>query len=116
MKIAIAKIRLKSSEEGGKSLAIGQGGDFGCPVFFKDVAALSEHAYDCRLLLKRIGITIFPGQTVENVPIAFLSPEEVFQHLQVGVSFKLWESREIGEGEITEIYLPDENPRSENKS
>ena len=111
MKIAMAKIRLKSSKEKGKSLAIGQGGDFGCPVFFKDVAALSEHGYDCRLLLKRTGITISPGETAENVPIAFLSSEEVFQHLQVGVRFKLWESREIGEGEITGITLPEDNSK-----
>ncbi len=103
MKIAIAKIRLKSTEEGGKILPVGLGYDYSCPVFFKDVAALSVHGYDCRLLIKRLGLTIAPGETVENVPLAFLSPEEVFQHLHVGVRFQLWERGEIGEGEITEI-------------
>lgn len=104
MKIAIARIKLKSTEEGGKNLAIGRGGDFSCPLFFKDVAALSEHGYDCRLLLKRIGCTISPGETAEKIPLVFLSQEEVFKHLQVGVRFYLWESGEIGEGEITEIF------------
>jgi hypothetical protein len=103
MKIAFATIRLKATKEGGKSKPIGHGGDYSCPAFFKDVKALSEHGYDCRLLLQRLGKSIYPGDTVRNVPMAFLSPDEVFLHLRVGVRFKLWEGGEIGEGEITEI-------------
>ncbi|MCB2182260.1 MAG: hypothetical protein KQH63_09560 [Desulfobulbaceae bacterium] len=103
METAIARIRLKATEEGGKRSPVGLGGDFGCPVFFRDVEALSEHGYDCRLLLQRVGKTIAPGDTAENIPLAFLSPEEVFPHLRIGVRFQLWEAGEIGEGEITEI-------------
>lgn len=103
MKIAIARIRLKTPSEGGKRVPIGRGADFGCPVFFKDVPALSGHGYDCRLMLRALGKTIEPGDSVSDVPIAFLSPEQVFPHLQVGVRFGLWERGEIGEGEITAI-------------
>ncbi len=103
MKIAMAKIQLKSTEEGGKISPVGLGDNYGCPVFFKDVAALSNHGWECRLLLKRLKRTIAPGETAENVAVAFLSPDEVFQHLRVGMRFKLWEGGEIGEGEITGI-------------
>ena len=103
MKTAIAIIKLKPSEEGGKISPIGLGGDFGCPVFFKNVKALSKHGYDCRLLLRQLGETISPGNTLDNVPVVFLSPDEVFPHLVVGTRFKLWEGKEIGEGEITAI-------------
>ena len=103
MKIALAKIKLKPTEEGGKSVSMGNGGDYSCPVFFTNVVGLSDRGYDCRLLLKRVEVTIAPGQTVENVPLAFLSPEEVFPCLRIGIVFKLWEGGEIGEGEITAL-------------
>ena len=99
----MARIRLKRTEEGGKSLAIGNGGDYGCPVFFRDVEALSAHGWECRLLLSQVDVTIEPGDTVENTPLAFLSPEEVFEHLRVGDCFQLWEMGGIGEGVITTI-------------
>lgn len=103
MKVAIATIRLKSTSEGGKTVPVQPGADFGCPVFFKDVPQLSEHGYDCRLLLRRIGIGLAPGETRCDVPVGFLSPEEVFPNLKIGVRFELWEGRVIGEGEVTGI-------------
>lgn len=103
MRTATAQIRLKPTSEGGKGVAIGNGGDFACPVYFEDVAELSAHAYDCRLLLHASGATIAPGGFERDIEIAFLSPDEVFPHLKVGVRFRLWEGRDIGEGEITSV-------------
>ena len=100
MKTAIAKIHLKSTNDGGKKLAIGQGGDYSCPIFFPDVTELSSHGYDCRLLLRESSRTIAPGEIAENVPIVFLSPGEVFAHVEIGTRFVLWEAGPIGEGEF----------------
>jgi len=99
MRVAIATIRLMSPAEGGKRLAIR--GDYRCPVFFRNVPELSLHGYECRLLLGEISIV--PGETARDVPIAFLSPNDVFPHLNIGVRFRLWEGRDIGDGEITRM-------------
>lgn len=103
MKTAMATIRLKSTEAGGKNQAIGQGGDYSCPTFFQEIPALSSHAFDCRLMLRRDNRTIAPGETANDVFVGFLSPDVVFPHLKLGTSFVLWEGRPIGEGEITDL-------------
>jgi hypothetical protein len=102
MRKVIAKIRLLSSEEGGRSQAIPPMA-FGCPVFFDAVPALSDHAYDARLLVSERGRAISPGETVEAVGMIFLSPEDVFPHLRPGTTFTLWEGKTIGSGEVVAI-------------
>ena len=103
MKDIKATIRLKATEKDGKSRAIGNGGDYSCPVFFEGVPELSAHGYDCRFLLGRDGRTISPGETAQDVPLAFLSPREVLAHVRIGTRFTLWEGGTIGEGEITAL-------------
>jgi hypothetical protein len=46
---------------------------------------------------------IHPGETVQEIQIAFLSPDDVFSHIKKGAKFDLWESRKIGEGEVVAI-------------
>jgi hypothetical protein len=103
MKTVLAKLQLLPTTKGGRSTPLVPARDFGCPVFFKDVPGLTEHGYDCRFLIRTFGKIIHPGETVWNVPLAFLSPEEVLPHVKIGTKFALWESGWIGEGEITAI-------------
>lgn len=101
MKVAMATVHMWPTDRGGKSLAIGNGGDYSCPIFFPQVEKLSAHGYDCRMLLGVIGKDIRPGETLHNVPIAFLSSNEVFSNIGVGTRFHVWEAKLVGEGEIT---------------
>lgn len=103
MKYVTARVCLMAPEQGGKQHPIGNGGDYACPVFFLDSPELSAHGYDCRLLLSRNERTISPGETASDVPLAFLSSNEVLAHVRVGMRFTLWESGVIGEGEITAL-------------
>ncbi|MGO9314971.1 MAG: hypothetical protein ACLQBD_11055 [Syntrophobacteraceae bacterium] len=103
MKTVLTTITLFSMPRGGRISPIIPLRDFGCPVFFKNVSALSDHGYECRLLVRGLSKAIQPGETVHDVTIAFLSPEEVMPHIKVGTKFDLWEGGWIGEGEITAI-------------
>jgi hypothetical protein len=96
------KITFLSKENGGRSQAIPVM-DFGCPVYFEDIPELSEHAYDCRLLISGYGKSISPGDTVEDLKMIFLSPDEVISHLQKGTRFTLWEGKTIAQGEVVSI-------------
>jgi hypothetical protein len=100
MKRAIAKVTFLSTEEGGRTQPIPLM-NFGCPVFFEGVDALSSHGYDCRLLISEYGAAISPGETVNELAMIFLYPEDVFPHLKIGVRFTLWEGRTIARGEIS---------------
>lgn len=104
MKNVLATIRLKAKEDGGKSKPIGGGGDYSCPVFFPDVSSLSEHGWECRLLLKEAGLTLQPGEAADTVAVAFLSPSDVLPSLVVGTRFVLWEWGAIGEGFVTHLH------------
>ena len=102
MKKVIAKIGFLSEEEGGRSQPIPVM-NYGCPVFFDSIPKLSEHAYDCRLLIPDYGSPIFPGDTIENLKMVFLSPDEVIPHLRKGCRFSLWERKIIARGEVSFI-------------
>ena len=65
--------------------------------------ALSKRAYDCYLLLAKIDKSISPGEMLDDVPIVFLSTDELKPDLKTGTEFVLWEGREIGIGIITSI-------------
>ena len=100
MNRAIAKITFLSAEQGGRTQPIPLM-NFGCPVFFEGIDALSAHGYDCRLLVPEYGTAIFPGETVNGLAMIFLYPEDVFPHLRQGVRFTLWEGKTIAHGEIS---------------
>jgi len=91
----LARVHLYRTEEGGRgnSITIGR---FGCPFFY------NGEAFDCRILLDQVGITLSPGDTAE-VPIKFLRPDLVKQRLQAGAKFKLWEGKDFADGEVLEI-------------
>lgn len=102
MRYVKAKISFFSEAEGGRSQAI-PSIDFGCPMYFENTPGLSSHAYDCRLLVSEYGKAIFPGDAVEDIKIAFLSPEEVIPRLEIGTRFTLWEGKTIAQGEVVSI-------------
>jgi hypothetical protein len=51
-------------------------------------------------MMRQYGKEIQPGDTVRDIEIKFLSPDEVLPHIRTGTKFDLWESGLIGEGEV----------------
>ncbi|HMJ11056.1 MAG TPA: hypothetical protein VK524_06590 [Polyangiaceae bacterium] len=94
----IARVRLLSSAEGGRQRAIPPT-MFGVPFFFEG------EGFDCRLLLDQLGVSLEPGQERAGIPIKFLFPEYIKGRLRPGDKFKLWEGKDIAEGEVTEVLL-----------
>ncbi|WP_157966673.1 hypothetical protein [Fastidiosibacter lacustris] len=74
-------------------------------MYVENVPEVAKHAYDCRLLVQEYGKPISLGDTVENIRIVFLSPDEVIPRLKVGTRFTLWEGKTIACGEVTSIEL-----------
>lgn len=96
------QVTLLRTDEGGRSQAIPMA-RFGCPVFFEGIPALSDHAYDCRLLVNERGRPIAPGETVDEIEMIFLSPETVLPHMRPGVLFTLWDGKPIGKGAVVSV-------------
>lgn len=90
------------AEEGGRRTPISVP-TYGCPVFFEGVPELSAHAYDCRMSISDLGRPISPGDTVEEIALAFLSADQVLPHMMPGVTFTLWEGKTIGSGTVLRI-------------
>jgi hypothetical protein len=97
----LARITLYPPTDGGRSTATPPK-TFSCPLFFENLSGLEAHGYDCRMDLSGIG-PLVPGSMKEDVPLAFLSAGEVLPHMRPGVRFKLWEGRNIGEGEVLAV-------------
>lgn len=76
--------------------------------FFKNIPQLKKHAYDCRILVKEYGQPLDLGKEINNVPLIFLSPDDVFSYVSVGDGFELWERGIIGYGEIMGIENQDD--------
>jgi len=91
----MARVRLYTSEEGGRSQPI-PAIQFSCPLFFQG------EGFDCRLLLDQPGIGLLLGESAV-VPIKFLFPEDIMPRLKKGDQFRLWEGKEIAKGEVLEI-------------
>ena len=94
-----AKIRLRTSSEGGRKTALRRktliGGDFySCPII------IDGEAFECRLL---VGNEILELGKYYQVPIWFLNRESVLPRLSIRKTITLWEGRDIGDGEITQI-------------
>ena len=104
MKRAIVRIQLLTTEEGGRRFPL-LSPHFRCPVFFEDIPELSVpgHAYDCNLFVAELNRQILPGDTVEEIAMAFLAPDLVFPHLKPGARFRLWEGKTIGTGLVLRI-------------
>jgi len=90
----VARVRLYTTAEGGRDGPTPVG-SFGC------LFVLGSSLFDCRLLLAETG-PLRPGSTAV-VPIRFLHPEIVRDHLRVGSRFFLRESRAIAEGEVQSL-------------
>ena len=103
MKTVLASLILHPTEDGGRSSPILPDRDFGCPVFFASIPELSGHGYDCRIRAKQLEKEIRPGDSVQDIPIVFMSSEEILPYLKIGTKFCLWEGKLIGLGEITAI-------------
>lgn len=102
MKKAFATINFFDREHGGRQVPVPVT-KFRCPLFFKNIKELSFHGYDCRMLIDEYGKEIKPGEIVDNIPIIFLSSDEVFSYLRIGIEFDVWEMGIIGNGIITGI-------------
>lgn len=102
MKKAFATITLFDRKDGGRRVAIPVT-QFKCPLFFKGIKELSDHGYDCRMLVNEYGKEIKPGESANNVQIIFLSSDEVFSYIKEGTEFDIWEMGIIGNGIIKSI-------------
>jgi hypothetical protein len=69
---------------------------------FHCIIKLNEEFFDVRMYLDQIG-AIWPGQTVHQVPMRFLSPSLVRPYCSVGTQFLLREVGFIGEGTIEKV-------------
>ncbi|POP44430.1 hypothetical protein CHU32_03210 [Superficieibacter electus] len=96
-------LQLYSTDEGGRRLPLLAARPFGCPLYFKDIEALAAYGWDCRIFVNLIGRDIYPGETIKDVEIAFLSADIVLPYLKTGTEFLLWEAGYIGRGIITQI-------------
>ena len=65
------------------------------------ILVIGNQNYDVAIWLDKIG-RMLPGDTA-RVPVSFVSPELVAEHLTTGMHFKLRDFRLIGEGTIEEV-------------
>lgn len=91
------RVRLRTAEEGGRRKGEIPPVQFRCPFVFEG------EMFDCRLLLDQVGTTLQPGASYEQIPVKFLFPDLVKPRLHPGASFKLWDGRDIADGEVTEV-------------
>ncbi|MDF4005048.1 hypothetical protein P3W33_16730 [Luteibacter sp. PPL552] len=92
---ADVRIALLPSSEGGPKEPIPVGVYRGLMMFER------ERGYDFRADILE---PFCPGETRE-LPIAFLSPEEVAPRLVSATRFVVWNGRTIGEGEILASFI-----------
>ena len=92
---AIVRIRLRSTASGGRRSPLRRP-YFGCPTFFGD----EETGWDCRFLTGEIDEEVVPGGPAVELPAAWLSRDQVRPRLHARATFRLWEARVIGEGEV----------------
>jgi hypothetical protein len=76
---------------------------YSATAFFEGVAELSKHGYDFRMRPVDTQHSISPGETIEEVELAFLSAEEVIPHLKRGTIFSLWEGKKVGHGIVVRV-------------
>ncbi|MCT6518112.1 MULTISPECIES: hypothetical protein [Enterobacterales] len=99
-----ATITLFTTQLGGRRSPMTSSRPYHCPLFFASPIEIAQHGFDCRILINELEINLYPGETANNIPIIFLSPEEIFPYLKINMSFNIWENGYIGEGIITKIF------------
>lgn len=97
-----ASIKLLNKENDGRASPIPPV-QFRCLLLFAGVKELSAYPYDCRIFFEECAKGVDPGEEIDNVPIAFLSPEKIFPYIQVGTRFTIRDGKIIGDGVITSI-------------
>ena len=102
MKRVIASIRLKSTTDGGRSTPISTAVHH-ATAFFESVPALRKFGRDFRMLVGEHGNPILPGETVREVALLFLFPDDVLPHLFSGLEFTIWEGKIIGTGTVLRV-------------
>lgn len=93
---ALMKIRLYTSEEGGRNGPIFSK-YYSCPLLLD----VNDNLYDCRIILN--GITMNLGEEYV-VPVKFLDFENAKRKIIIGKEILIWEGRWIGRGEIIKLY------------
>lgn len=102
MRKAYATIQLYDESAGGRESPI-PAIKYKCPLFFIHEGNVATQGCDCRILLDEYGRGIDFGETLDKVPLVFLSPENVFNNIQIGTEFYIWEMGFIGQGVISFI-------------
>jgi translation elongation factor EF-Tu-like GTPase len=94
----VARIRLLSKAEGGRSVPT-PAGAFGC------IFEIDNDYHECRMLLDRVG-HVAPGGEADDVPIKFLLPNFLEGRLHPGKKFNIREgNKKIGEGTVSRIFI-----------
>jgi hypothetical protein len=78
---------------------------FRCLLLFEGIKDLSAYPYDCRMFFNERAKGIKPGEVMEDVPIAFLSPEKIFPYINIGTKFLIRDGKIIGNGVITSMDM-----------
>jgi hypothetical protein len=90
----LARIRFWRTVEGGRKGPT-PATYLGIPFHFEN------EFYESWLLLDETG-SLYPGDEA-IVPLKFLHPPGIVPKLKVGSKFKLWEGKDVADGEVTEI-------------
>lgn len=102
MRKVYVTIKMYDAEHGGRRVPIPPV-QFGCLLLFKNINELSTYPYDCRMFFNECKKEIKPGEQIDNIPVAFLSPCKIFPHISIGTEFYIRDGGVIGEGVITSI-------------
>lgn len=98
----IGRVTLYSTSAGGRRAPF-SATSVRCPAFF---GQQRREANDCMIMFDHVGAGLEPGGTLADVPIKFLVRKLVADKLRRGVVFVIWDGRDIGEVEITDV-LPE---------
>ena len=95
----IIEVRFKTTAEGGRQTAIG-----GTAVvdYYACPCVIEGKAFDCRLLLGKRRLEL--GEIYE-VPVKFMNWQLVGPKLHEGVSFALWEGKDVATGKVLRLQL-----------
>ncbi|WP_164928462.1 hypothetical protein [Gloeobacter violaceus] len=92
----LARIYLYTEEKGGR-MSPWPKIKHGC------VLMLENEAFDCTFTADDAYIHLQPGST-SILAVKFLFSDSVKPRLRPGTQFKLWDGKEIGEGEVLAVY------------
>ncbi len=99
----IATVQLLPPPEGRSSICLEKAGYYGCPIFWPNNEQLNGQMNDVRMYATSPD-TCIDDEHKTTVIIRFLYPE-VIQLLHVGMKFRMWEGKDIGNGTIVELVV-----------